>query len=392
VTAVRAAVLDRVAEPGRAADAISIQQVDLAAPGPGEVLVEVVSASLCHSDLSVMTGDRPRPLPMVLGHEAAGIVAEIGSDVDRVAVGDHVVFTYVPSCGQCRSCLSGRPVLCSEGNQANRAGTLLSGERRLSRDATSLHHHLGVSAFADATVVDQASLIPVARDLDLGIAALFGCAVLTGAGAVLNAARVDPGTSAVVFGCGGVGLAAVLGFKAVGAASVIAVDRGAAQRQLAADLGADHCLEAGPDVVEQIKELTGGGTDVAVDASAALPAIEQAAASLYAGGRLVLLGLPHPDTRWAVSPSALVGNDLTVRGSYMGSSTPARDVPRLIDMYREGRLPVDRLVSRAIGLDDLPSAMADLAAGVPGRIVIRPHQSLSPSPVPSTMEFSCHQP
>lgn len=371
----RGAVL-RDPDPARAQDGpdfgrISVEDVRLAPPGAGEVLVEVAYASLCHSDLSVLTGDRPRPLPMLLGHEASGRVAEVGPGVTSVTAGEHVVFTYVASCGRCSYCRAGRPVLCSTANAGNRAGELVGGGSRLSDAGGGLiHHHLGVSAFAEYAVVDEHSLLPVPAAVPLQHAALFGCAVNTGVGAVLNAARLQLGQSAAVFGCGGVGLAAVLGLRAAGAAPIVAVDLNPDALELARTLGADVTLGGDPTTAQRIRELTDGGVDVAIDASGALPAIEAAYASLRRGGQLVLVGLPNPATEWRLSPAALVADDITVRGSYLGSSVPTRDVARFLELYRCGRLEIDRLVADTVPLEDVGAAMARLHAGVPGRLVI----------------------
>lgn len=365
--ATRAAVLERHTD---SAPTLGVTEVEIDEPRSGEVLVDIAYASLCHSDLSVITGDRPRPTPMVLGHEASGRVLAVGSGVTAVEPGDHVVFTYVPSCGRCRLCVNGKPVLCERGNAANREGELVGGGRRLHHGGTELHHHLGISAFAGRAVSDQTSVVKLPEGTPLREAALLGCAVLTGAGAVFNAAPVRPGTSAAVFGCGGVGLAAILGLKAAGAAPIIAVDRGTAQLELAAELGADVCLQADDGVPAAVRDLTAGGVDNAFDASAALPAIESAYACCAPGGQVTLLGLPHPDTRWSISPAALVAGDLTVRGSYMGSSTPRRDLARLLAMHETGRLPVGKLISRTIELDDIAGGMQALESGVAGRIVV----------------------
>src|SRR6185436_16534785 len=195
------------------------------APGAGEVLVEVGAAGLCHSDLSVLDGSRPRLMPMVLGHEAAGVVSEVGEGVSELAPGDHVVFSYVPVCGRCAECASGRGAMCERGAEANVAGTLLGGHCRFANaQGHRLHHHLGVSGFSQFTVASQHSLVKIDSDVPLHKAALFGCAVMTGVGAVVNTARVEPGASVAVFGLGGVGLSAVMGALAAGASTIVAVD------------------------------------------------------------------------------------------------------------------------------------------------------------------------
>ncbi|NKQ51689.1 alcohol dehydrogenase catalytic domain-containing protein [Amycolatopsis sp. K13G38] len=353
---------------------IAVEEVELDGPGDGEILVDIRFASLCHSDLSVLTGDRPRPLPMVLGHEASGIVREVGRAVDTVRPGDPVVFTYVAACGRCGYCRDGRPVLCSRAHAGNSAGELSSGGHRLrDRHGETVHHHLGISAFAQQAVVDAASVVPLPSEMDLRTAALFGCAVSTGVGAVLNAAKVGLGRSAAVFGCGGVGLAAILGLRAVGAAPIIAVDLRPENLGRAKELGADIVLPAGEDAAEEIRRLTGGGVHHAFDAAGAVPAIASGYASLRRGGKLTMVGLPNPAARWEVPPAALVANDITLCGSYLGSSVPVRDIPRFVELHRAGRLPVDRLApAAAIGLGEIGDGMARLHHGFPGRIVVDP--------------------
>ncbi|MEU6129565.1 zinc-binding dehydrogenase [Saccharopolyspora sp. NPDC047091] len=361
-------------EPGAAPDfgRLAAEQVLLDEPGDGEVLVDVHFASLCHSDLSVLTGDRPRPLPMVLGHEAAGVVASTGRAVSSVRPGDPVVFTYVAACGRCEFCREGRPVLCSRAHAANGAGELAGGGRRLrAADGSPIHHHLGVSAFATRAVVDADSVIPVPRGTDLRSAALLGCAVSTGVGAVCHSARVGLGESAAVFGCGGVGLAAVLGLRAVGAAPIIAVDLHEANRARARELGADHVFPADEASIAAIRELTGGGVRHAIEAAGAVPAVDSAYRCLRRGGRLTTVGLANPAARWPVPPAELVAHDITVAGSYLGSGSPQRDVPRFAELHRAGRLPVDRLAGDgSIRLAEIGAGMAQLHAGYPGRIVV----------------------
>ncbi|MBV9681777.1 MAG: alcohol dehydrogenase catalytic domain-containing protein, partial [Solirubrobacterales bacterium] len=210
---IRAAILDRmgVEFPYAQTKPLATRELELDPPGRGEVLVRIGAAGLCHSDLSVINGDRPRPMPMALGHESAGVVEQLGDDVNDLRVGDHVVMVFMPSCGHCVPCAEGRPALCEPGAAANGAGTLLTGKRRLHCDGAEVNHHLGCSAFADHAVVSRRSLVKVDPELPLVEAALFGCAVLTGVGAVVNTARLQPGQAAAVIGLGGVGLASVLG-------------------------------------------------------------------------------------------------------------------------------------------------------------------------------------
>lgn len=350
---------------------LRVEPVRLGEPRRGEVLVRIAFASLCHSDLSVLTGDRPRPLPMLLGHEASGVVVEVGDGVDGFAAGDHVVFTYVPACGTCQFCSQGRPALCSRASCANTEGRLLSGGSRLTGgDGGPINHHLGISAFAEYAVVDAHSLIGMPADVPLRDAALFGCAVTTGVGAVINAADVSLGEAVAVIGCGGVGLAAILGLRAVGAAPVVAIDTRPEQLELALSIGADAALLAGETSIAEVAELTAGGVDTVIEASGSQHALAPAYAMLRRGGTLVMVGLAHPSHRWPISPSHLVANDITVRGSYMGSSVPARDIPRFVRLYQSGRLPVDRLIGTTMPLADAANGMAALHAGTAGRLML----------------------
>jgi alcohol dehydrogenase len=333
---------------------LSIEEVDLAPPGPGEVLVKVAAAGLCHSDLSVINGDRQRPMPMVLGHEAAGVVEETGDGVTDLRTGDHVVMVFVPSCGHCSSCSEGRPALCEPAAAANAAGTLLGGARRLSRDGVPINHLLGCAAFAEYATVSRRSLVKVDRELPLTEAALFGCAVLTGVGAVVNTARVRAGASTAVIGLGGVGLASVLGARAAGARHIVAVDVSDAKLELATSLGATHTVNAGaPDAVERVREATGGGAEFAFELAGSVRAFESAYKMTRRGGTTVTAGLPPPSATTALSPLNLVVEERTVKGSYIGTCVPSRDIPRFVELYRQGKLPVDKLMTGTLVLDDI---------------------------------------
>lgn len=370
---VRAAVLREMGLPAPYAQSqpLQIRNVTLDGPGPGELLVRVRAAGLCHSDLSVIDGSRPRVMPMVLGHEAAGEIVETGPDTPGFTAGDAVVFAFVPSCGHCSYCVEGRAALCEPGAKTNTAGTLLSGARRWhAEDDSDLHHHLGVSGFAEYTVVSARSAVRIDRDLLPEIAALFGCAVMTGVGAIVNTARVAPGQSVAIFGMGGVGLAALLGAVAAGANPIVAIDVLPAKLELARSLGATHTVLAGPDTVAQIREATRGGADFAIETAGVEIALAQAYAATRRGGTTVTVGLPHPQKQFAISAVSLVAEERTVKGSYMGSAVPSRDLPRFIDLYRAGRLPVDRLLTHTLKLDDINAAFDRLARGEAVRQVV----------------------
>jgi alcohol dehydrogenase len=325
--------------------------------------VRVRAAGLCHSDLSVIDGSRPRPVPIVLGHEAAGEVIETGPGVERVRAGDHVVLTFVAACGGCTPCRAGRAALCEPAAAANTSGELTTGGRRFAGAGANLHHHLGVSAFADHTVVAEASAVPVERDVPFEVAALFGCAVLTGVGAVVNAGGVSEGDRVAVFGLGGVGLAAVLGAVHAGASEVIGVDLVPAKLELGRELGATEVILADEEPVERIRALTGGGAELAVETAGSERALAQAYAATRRGGTTVTVGLPDPSRLLTIPALSLAAEERTLRGSYLGSSVPQRDIPALIALYRDGGLPVDRLLTHRIGHADLNEGFDRLARG-----------------------------
>lgn len=352
---------------------LKIETLELGGPGPGELRVKVRAAGLCHSDLSVIDGSRPRVMPMVLGHEAAGEVVEIGPDTAGFEIGDQVVFSFVPVCGHCIPCASGRAALCEPGAAANVAGTLLSGQRRWQGggDKSVLHHHLGVSAFAEQTVVSARSAVKVDKSLPPEIAALFGCAVMTGVGAVVNTAKVAAGESVAIFGLGGVGLASLLGAVASGAQPIVVVDVLPSKLDLAKSLGATHVLLAtDKDAGAQLRELTGGGAHYAIETVGSEQVLQQAYAATRRGGTTVTVGLPHPQKMFSVPAVSLVAEERTVKGSYMGSAVPARDLPRFIALYQAGRLPVDRLLTHTLKLDEVNEAFDRLAKGEAVRQVI----------------------
>jgi Zn-dependent alcohol dehydrogenase len=365
---IRGAVLSAtsVTHPYADSPALEIRELELDEPADGEVLVRIVAAGLCHSDLSVIDGSRVRPLPMLLGHEASGVVERIGPGVADVVAGDHVVLSYVPSCGRCVPCQSGRPALCEPAMVSNGAGTLPGGGRRLTLadGGGPINHHLGVSAFADHAVVSQASLVRIDPAADLATAAVLGCAVLTGVGAVINTAAPRPGSSAVVFGLGGVGLSAVMGARLAGCHPIVAVDIVPAKLELALELGATHAVRGDdPDLVATIRELTGGGGETVIEAVGRVATLELAYAATRRGGTTVAAGLPAPDQRMSITPLSLVAEERTLKGSYMGSGVPRRDVPRLLALARDGRLPVERLISSTLPLDDINAGFDRLADG-----------------------------
>lgn len=354
-----------------------VEEITLDGPGPGEVLVEIVGAGLCHSDLSVVDGSRPRPLPMVLGHEASGIVREIGRGglkQSKLTVGDHVVFSWVPVCGRCLFCASGRGAMCEPGNAANLAGTLLSGERRFTASRPTSNpcsHHLGVSAFSEFTVAAEESLVKIEKLFPLAMAALFGCAVMTGVGAVINTAQVQPGTSIAVFGMGGVGLSAVMGARAMGANPIIAVDRVAEKLERARELGATHTINAAvDDPVAAIKEIGNGGADRVIESVGSEAVLIQAYEATGRGGTTISAGLPAPSKMFSVPALSIVAEERTIKGTYMGGCVPRRDIPRFIGMYQAGMLPVDKLQTHTLQLEEINEGFDRLAQAQAVRQII----------------------
>jgi alcohol dehydrogenase len=307
----------------------------------------------------------------VLGHEAAGVVEALGPEVNDLAVGDHVVLVFMPSCGGCIPCAEGRPALCEPGAAANAKGEMLGGGRRISFECEPVNHLLGCAAFAERAVVSRRSLVKIDKDLPLAEAALFGCAVLTGVGAVVNTAGVQLGQTVAVIGLGGVGLASLLGAVASGAAQVVAVDLNPAKLELARELGATAVVNGGDaDAVEQVRALTNGGVDFAFELAGSVKALENAVKMTRRGGMTVTAGLPPPTAALPVNVVSLVAEDRTLKGSYIGTCVPVRDIPRYIALYRAGRLPVDRLMSGTLKLDDINQAFDRLHAGEAVRQVI----------------------
>ena len=350
-----------------------IEELELDPPGEGEVLIEMSAAGLCHSDLSVINGTRLWPLPIVIGHEACGVVRELGKGVTDLREGDHVVFSFLPTCGHCPMCSAGRASLCEPGVLANRAGKLITGGIRFrSSSGETVHHHSGVAGYSQFSVIARESIVKIEPDVPMETAVLFGCAIMTGVGAVVNTAKIAAGTSVAVFGMGGVGLSTVMGAKAVSAGPIIAVDRLASKEALARQCGATHFVDSSAcDPVAAIRDLTHGGAETAFEAVGDERVIAQAFGATRRGGRTVCIGLPHPDKMLSVPALAFAAEERVLMGSYMGSCVPQRDIPRFIAMYRAGVLPVDLLRSREIRLDEVNEAFDLLDRGEVARQVIR---------------------
>ncbi|WOC13178.1 alcohol dehydrogenase catalytic domain-containing protein [Gordonia sp. MP11Mi] len=362
---IRGAVLEDIGRPAPYAGSrpLSVSELDLGAPEPSELLVRIEAAGLCHSDLSVVDGNRVRPTPMLLGHEAAGIVEAVGSGTDAELIGRRVVMTFLPRCGDCAGCRTEGRIPCVVGSAANNEGVLLTGGTRLHRDGAPVAHHLGVSGFASHAVVDRRSVVPVDDDVPPAVAAVLGCAVLTGGGALLNAAPPRESDSIMVVGLGGVGMAALLVATSLATGGdVIAVDSVPEKLAMARELGATRTLTPA--------ELADVRADIVVEAAGNARAFETAVAATAVGGTTVTVGLPSPSARATISPLGLVAEARTVIGSYLGSAVPSRDIPRYVDLWRAGRLPLEKLITSHIGLDDINEAMDALAAGREIRQVI----------------------
>jgi alcohol dehydrogenase len=364
---IRGAVLEEIgrARPYAESRPLTVGEVDLAPPGDGELLVRVEAAGLCHSDLSVVDGNRVRPVPMLLGHEAAGVVEEVGPGVSGLPTGTRVVMTFLPRCGHCTACATDGLTPCEPGSAANGAGTLMTGERRLSRDGRPIHHHLGVSGFATHAVVDRRSVVPVPDDVPAPVASLLGCAVLTGGGAVVNAGRPQPGDTVAVVGLGGVGMAAVLTALAQDDVRVVGIDQLPEKLDRAVAMGVHETHT--PDEARDL----GLKAAVVIEAVGHPAALETAVDLTAPGGRTVTVGLPRSDARVTLSPLGFVAEGRSLIGSYLGSAVPSREIPYFVGLWRAGRLPVESLVSSTITLDDINGAMDQLADGRAVRQVIR---------------------
>ena len=364
--AIRGAVLRATgaARPYRTSRPLEILDLQLEGPGPGEILVKIEAAGLCHSDLSVVNGSRVRPTPMLLGHEAAGRVVELGAGVSDLRVGQRVVMAFLPRCGDCAGCHTDGKLPCIPGSAANNAGTLLGGARRLSHDGDPVNHHLGVSAFADHAVVNRFSVVPVDDDVPPDIAAVLGCAVLTGGGAVINAGRPRPTDTVAIVGLGGVGMAALITALSLDVAEVIGVDSVRAKL--------DQALELGAAAVYTPEEALALGirANVVIEAAGHPRAFETAVHITAAGGTTVTVGLPAADQLASVSPLTITAEARTIVGSYLGSAVPARDIPFYAQLWREGKLPVESLISSHIRLEDINEGMDTLADGNAVRQII----------------------
>ncbi len=362
---IRAAILWEQGAP------LSVETAELHEPAAGEVLVEVKAAGVCHSDLHPARGDWPMRTPVLLGHEGAGIVRALGAGVTRVHVGDHVVFCWAPACGACPPCRDGRPVLCDRLEKTTYRNRLPSGETRLRARGTAVQPFLSTACFADHAVVAEEGAIPVPRDVPFESLAALGCAVVTGVGAVVNAARVPPGANVAVVGAGGVGLNVVQGAAIAEAARIIAIDRQPAPLALAEAFGATDRVQAGDGASAAVRELTGGrGADYVFDTVGTPATLTDALACARKGGTVVLTGLSRVDAQASFPLFPFVMQEKRLVGSVYGSGQPLRDIPRLVELYQQGRLKLRELAARTYSLDQVNDALEALASSQGARGII----------------------
>ena len=360
------AVLEETALPRPYAESMPLKvvELDLDDPGPDEVLIRIRAAGLCHSDLSTVDGNRTRPTPMLLGHEASGIVEKVGENVTDLEIGQQVTTVFLPRCGECENCKTDGKLPCTPGSIANNAGYLVGKQFRLHRDGEEVFHHVGVSGFASHAVLNRQSVVPVGDDVPPEIAAVLGCAVLTGGGAVINAGQPKDGQTVMVVGLGGVGMAALLTAISLGKGKVIGVDANPEKLVRAKELGADEAYTPQEVAEKGIK------APVVIEAAGHPKAFETAVSATSVGGTTVTVGLPSPEARSSIAPLGLTAEARTIIGSYLGSAVPARDIPIYAQMWRDGKLPVDELISGRIKLSEINESLDLLADGKAIRQVI----------------------
>lgn len=366
---VRGVVLEQTGGP------LTVSELELAPPGPEEVLVRLHASGVCHSDYNAVDGTSETVCPAVLGHEGAGVVEVIGDEVTRVAVGDHVALSWTPWCGTCEECERDLPQLCSTVWPAMGTGGLMDGTPRLSRDGEPVFHYSFLSTFADACVVPERSCIPIAAEIPFDVAALVGCAVSTGAGAVWRTAGVHAGDRVAIVGCGGVGLSALMAAVSVGADPVVAVDAAPQKLDVARSFGATDAVQwqgSAEATAEAVRETSSGGVDYAIEATGRPEAMQAAFLSTRTRGAAVLIGIPRPDAMLSLPAITIPRMERRVLGSIYGSTKPERDFPLALDLYRQGRLPLDRLVSHRLPLEEAERGFELMHSGDALRVVLEP--------------------
>jgi S-(hydroxymethyl)glutathione dehydrogenase/alcohol dehydrogenase len=350
---------------------LCVEEVEVESPHRGEVMVKIAACGVCHSDLSAANGTIPMPPPLVIGHEAAGVIEEVGEGVDDVAVGDHVVVAWIPMCGQCRYCVEGRPALCDMSSKA--VFTMPDGTSRLTdRNGNALNHFMGVSVMAEYATMHRDSVVKIDPEIPLDKAALVGCAVMTGVGAAVNTAKVGAGSTVAVFGAGGVGLNAIQGAALAGAEKIIAVDLEDKKLEFARQFGATHTVNPGSDgdPVAKIHELTDGGADYALECIGVPEVIAQSYAAIGRGGTAVVVGVTRSDATVTLGTFMMPFQEKVLTGSMYGSARPTIDFPRLLSLYQSNRLKLDELVTATYSIDDVNRAFDDMQKGVNARGVL----------------------
>jgi len=349
-----------------------VTELDLAPPKPGEVRVRLVASGVCHSDLNAIDGTAETRCPAVLGHEGAGVVEATGDGV-ALEPGTRVVLSWLPWCGRCEECGRGLTHLCSRAWAGMFHGGLLDGTPRFARNGSPVYHYSYLGTFADRVVVPERCCLPIPDDVPFEVAALVGCAVMTGIGAVWNTAGARPGERIAVFGCGGVGLSAVLGAAAVSASPIVAVDLAEEKAEGARELGATATVAwaGSPEATaDAVREVTGGGVDYAIEATGRPEAMLAAFLSTRARGAAVLVGIARPDAIVPLPAGEVPRKERRILGSAYGSARPERDFPAILELYRNGRLPLARLVSHRVPLEDVEAAFDLLRSGTPRRVVL----------------------
>jgi len=350
---------------------LKVERVTLDEPQANEVLVKIVATGVCHSDLHFLKGEMPVPVPVVPGHEGAGIVEKVGPGVTTLQAGDHVVMMVAFSCGKCRYCVEGKPTMCVENLPIQSMATLPGGGIRLHKGKQALNHMFGLASYAEYAVVHERSCVKVREDAPLDVLCLLGCGTSTGIGAAINSTRIKPGESIAIFGCGGVGLSAVMGAKLAGAGKIIAVDALDKKLKMAQKLGADYVINAKKeDPMMKVMELTGGGSDYALECIGNVNVMTQAFASIRFGGKLIVVGMAPLGSLLSIATyEFLLGK--TITGTVQGDINAQIDIPRYIDLFMDGKLPIDKLITKSYAIDEINDAFEDLEKGKVIRSVIK---------------------